>query len=66
MERRPVTIRPAKERYADKLALCLRNAREARRASWQESPRHRQEYLKLSREAMLDARVWRGLIQAEV
>lgn len=58
-------MRTAKERYADKLALCLRSARSNRRASWQEPERYRQEYLKLSREAMLDARVWRGLIQAE-
>lgn len=58
-------MRPAKERYADKLALCVRNAIEARRASWQEPQRQRQEYLKLSREAMLDARGWRGLLQAE-
>lgn len=41
-----------------KIALCFRLARECRRMSWQEPKKDRKEYLRLSREAMQDARYW--------
>lgn len=41
-----------------KLRLSIRGAREARRASWQEPKEHRREYLRVSAEAMQDARYW--------
>lgn len=62
LEATKAIARPARERYRAKLDLCLRNAREARRASWQEHALHRETYRMLSREAMVDARVWRGLL----
>ncbi len=43
-----------------KIGLALRNAREARRHSWQEQE-HRAQYRRLSREAMSDARDWRRI-----
>lgn len=43
-----------------KHCLALRHARECRRNSWQTSnPRERREFLRMSREAMADARYWR-------
>jgi hypothetical protein len=46
-----------------KLGLCVRGAMEARRASWQEPEHQRDEYLRISRESMQDARIWRGLLK---
>lgn len=44
-----------------KLGLCVRNARAASRNSWQfsENDAQRREYLRLSRESMLNARYWK-------
>lgn len=44
-----------------KLALSVRTAREASRASWQ-FPQHRSEYKRISVEALQDAAGWRALL----
>jgi len=44
---------------ARKLSFCVRLAREASYAAWQEPKHQRNEYRRIRREAMQDARYWR-------
>lgn len=53
-----MSIKP-REYAVRKLHFCVRLAREASLASWQEPKRQRNEYKRICREAMQDARYWR-------
>ncbi len=48
-----------------KLALCLRNARECSRNSWQEPKAYRREYRRIKVESMRDARYWLSILKAD-
>lgn len=52
-------------RARNKLALCLRNAKDASREAWnpENSKAHRREYKRLRAESMSDARYWRDVIE---
>ncbi|MEY2152332.1 hypothetical protein AB7849_15610 [Rhodanobacter sp. 115] len=53
------------ERCRFKLGLCLRNARESSRDSWQhaEGRAQRREYRRMSRESLQTARYWIGKLR---
>lgn len=52
-------------RARNKLALCIRNAKDASRESWnpENSKAHQREYKRLRRESMNDARYWLEVIE---
>ncbi|QLI49465.1 hypothetical protein vBPaeMUSP18_64 [Pseudomonas phage vB_PaeM_USP_18] len=54
----------SREYAAYKLRFCVRLAREASYASWQELESQRNEYRRIRREAMQDARYWRDKLTA--